>query len=344
MFYLLFFLVISAIGYLLIKFKDRSIMGGLLLAAGLILSFFTLLLLGLVFLDEKTTHGSTISLGIFYFLIPLVFLVLCIYLILNSQTMRTREGKSITAKLSAALGLNLIISLPLFLVLVSGLINVPLFLSIILIFLLLLDLTLTFIFMAYLLYSWMYQMFPVKKQIDYIIVLGSGISSEEVPPLLKSRLDKGIEYFCKNTSSKFIVSGGQGDDEPVSEAFAMKKYLLSQNIPEENIIMEDQSTTTYENMLFSKHLIEEDWQHHSEYNKRYPVIIFSTNNYHVLRARLYARRVHLKAEGVGAPTAFYFLPTALIREYAALLSHNKFWVIGLVLLIFLIIVSSFLPI
>lgn len=190
----------------------------------------------------------------------------------------------------------------------------------------------------------MYQMFPVKKQVNYIIVLGSGITSEEVPPLLKSRLDKAIEYFNKNPASKFILSGGQGHDEPVSEAFAMKKYLLSQNIPEEKIIMEDQSTTTYENMLFSKRLIEVDWASSSHQGKQEPVIIFSTNNYHVLRARLYARRVHLKAEGVGAPTAFYFLPTALIREYVALLSHNKFWVIGLITLIFLLITASFLPI
>ena len=58
------------------------------------------------------------------------------------------------------------------------------------------DLLLTFLFAAYVLYSWMYQMIPLKA-VDYIIVLGSGIRSEEVPPLLKSRLDKGIEYYEK---------------------------------------------------------------------------------------------------------------------------------------------------
>ncbi|MGH2189631.1 YdcF family protein, partial [Enterococcus faecium] len=81
-----------------------------------------------------------------------------------------------------------------------------------------------------------YQMIPLKKAVDYIIVLGSGIRSEEVPPLLKSRLDKGIEYYEKNPTAKFVVSGGQGPDEPVAEAFAMKKYLLSQNIPAEAIL------------------------------------------------------------------------------------------------------------
>ena len=115
MLYLLFCLAISGIGYLLIKFKDRSILGGLLLAAGLILSFLTLLILGLVFLDKTSSHGSMLALAIFYLLLPLIFLAVCIYLIFNSQTMHTKEGKSLTAKLSAAMGLNLIISFPLFL-------------------------------------------------------------------------------------------------------------------------------------------------------------------------------------------------------------------------------------
>ncbi len=112
--YLLFFLVMSALGYLLIKFRDRSIFGGLLLSSGLLLSCFTLLLLGLIALDKSTPHGTLIALGLFYLLIPLIFFAICIYLILNSKTMRTKEGKSVTAKLSAGLGVNLFISFPLF--------------------------------------------------------------------------------------------------------------------------------------------------------------------------------------------------------------------------------------
>ena len=64
-----------------------------------------------------------------------------------------------------------------------------------------------------------------KKAVDYIIVLGSGIRSEEVPPLLKSRLDKGLNIMKKSTA-KFVVSGGQGPDEPVAEAFAMKNICF----------------------------------------------------------------------------------------------------------------------
>lgn len=59
----------------------------------------------------------------------------------------------------------------------------------------------------------------------------------------------------------------------MAEAFAMKKYLLSQNIPAEAILMEDQSTTTYENMLFSKAIIQADWQKMPSDSKQ-PSVIF----------------------------------------------------------------------
>ena len=85
---------------------------------------------------------------------------------------------------------------------------------------------------------------------DFIIVHGAGLlKSGDVTPLLAGRLDKGIDVFHKSGDrARIIVSGGQGADEVVSEAFAMKKYLLEKGIPEHCILMEDRSTTTYENM------------------------------------------------------------------------------------------------
>ncbi|MGX7417939.1 YdcF family protein [Carnobacterium gallinarum] len=336
---LLFFLFLSLIGFLVLKVQNRSIVGGIILAAGLISSIISLFFIGINEIHNRVQYGDLIALGLAYVVVPMLFIGICIYFILNSKTMSTREGKSVTAKLSAALGLNLLIVLPLFFyVLTIAVLKLPPLIFSIIIFFLLVDLILTFLFAAYVLYSWMYQMIPLKKAVDFIIVLGSGIRSEDVPPLLKSRLDKGIEYYLKNPKAKLIVSGGQGPDEPVSEAFAMKKYLLSQNIPEQHILVEDRSTTTYENMLYSKKIIEQDWQ-----EKTSPSIIFSTNNYHVLRGSLYAHKVHLKAEGVGAPTALYFLPTALIREYIALLVHHKILISLVVIFVFLLLFFSYLP-
>lgn len=254
--------------------------------------------------------------------------------------MHSKEGKSFTAKLSMFLGLNLLVAFPLFFLIVSGAIRLPNLLTTILLTISLLDIVFTFLFIGYLIYSALYQLVPVRKTVHYIIILGAGIRSEEVTPLLKSRLDKALQYQTKQKEKiKFVVSGGQGPDEPVAEAFAMRKYLLSQGIPNQQIIYEDKSTTTLENLLFSKKLIEQDWEEAAS-----PLILFSTSNYHVLRAAMYARKAKLKAEGIGAPVAFYFLPTALIREFIALLVKYKWLTISLFILVIGFIIYSSLPI
>ena len=339
--FLIISLIIMLIGLLRLKINKRSIIGGIFLASGLILSLASLFfeLLNLIYLYLPS--GDFATLIIAYGILPLIFLLVCGYFIFNSKTMRTKEGKSATAKLSALFGLNLLIAFPaLFMLFTFSTKTIPQIIWYILLYILLIDIILCFLFAAYILYSWMSQMIPLQKKIDYIIILGSGVRSEEVPPLLKSRLDKGIEYYQKNPTAKFVVSGGQGADEPVSEAFAMRKYLHSQNIPNHQILFEDKSTTTYENMLFSKKIINEDWSD----KEMPPSIIFSTNNYHVLRGSLYAQRVKLKAQGVGAPTALYFLPTALIREYIALLLHRKIILFSVLGGVLLFIIISLLPI
>jgi len=329
------------IGGLILLKERRSFFGGMFFAFGGLFLILTLFVVGLIKISEISTNSSELLTVIFYTLFPLIFLIVCTFFIFNTHTMQTKEGRSVTAKLSALLGINLLITVPAFFYLLSmGSSKIPLWLFSILLFLLLSDLLFSFLFTCYLFYSWMYQMIPIKKKVDYIITLGSGIRSEEVPPLLKSRLDKAIEYYHKNPTAKIVVSGGQGADEPVSEAFAMKKYLLSQQIPDVHILMEDQSTTTFENMAFSKKIIFKDWEN----KEKAPTILFSTNNYHVLRGALYARKAHLKAEGVGAPTALYFLPTALIREYIALLTQYKWFTVSMTLVCLVFIIRSVLPI
>ena len=85
------------------------------------------------------------------------------------------------------------------------------------------------------------------------MVLGDGIFSEEVTTLLAARLDKALSvYHSQRTKPIIIVSGGQGPDEPISEALAMKRYLIAHNVPENHIFMENQSTNTRTNFLYSK--------------------------------------------------------------------------------------------
>lgn len=196
-----------------------------------------------------------------------------------------------------------------------------------------------FLFFSYLVYSYAYQMLPINKNLDYVIVLGSGLIGDKVPPLLKSRLDKGIEIYsqqlAKGNYTKIVVSGGQGCDELVPEAVAMKKYLVSQGIPDLDILVEDKSTTTYENMKLSKNIMNNISKNFS--------CIFVSNNYHVFRASIYARKAGLKANGVGAPTAFYYLPSALIREYIAIIVLYKKINLLAIAFILLLVSYSFIP-
>ena len=95
----------------------------------------------------------------------------------------------------------------------------------------------------------------------------------------------------------------------------MKAYLLEQGIPQEQIIEEDRSVNTYQNMLFSKEKIDAV--------RPDAKVAFSTTNYHVFRSGLYARRVGLKASGMGQPTKWWFWPNATVRECVGLMTENK---------------------
>lgn len=107
---------------------------------------------------------------------------------------------------------------------------------------------------------------------------------------------------------KFIMSGGQGPDEQLSEAAAMKNYAAEHGISQEMILLEDQSTNTLQNMKFSKTVAEKD------FGSNHFKAAFFSSNFHILRAGLLARQVNLQANGIGARTRFYYLPNAIIRE------------------------------
>ena len=160
-----------------------------------------------------------------------------------------------------------------------------------------------------------------KPDKDFLIVLGCGLRKDGTPtPLLRGRLDRAIAFYEKQKRETgkeltFITSGGQGADEAVSESFSMKRYLMEHGIPEDRIIEEDRSTDTLENMKFSKEKIagrDPDGK-----------AAFSTTKYHVFRAGLCARRVKMRAVGMGAKTKWYFWPNASVREFVGLLTEHR---------------------
>lgn len=96
-------------------------------------------------------------------------------------------------------------------------------------------------------------------------MLGGGLKNGKVTPLLAARVDAALKFAWKQSKTGrkpplLIMSGGQGEDEPLSEAEAMKEYAMEQGYDESRILLEDQSGNTAENMKFSREIMEE----HSE--------------------------------------------------------------------------------
>ncbi len=169
---------------------------------------------------------------------------------------------------------------------------------------------------------------------DYMIILGCKVRKDgKLTPLLKGRVDRAIRFRneqLKETGKDliFIPSGGKGEDETISEAEAMKNYLLEQGIKEKNIITENKSKNTYENIKYSSKLIK---------NKK-SNICFSTTNYHVLRAGLIATEQNIKIDGIGSKTKVYFWLNAFIREFIGTLhSERKKHILVIILIIINII-------
>lgn len=178
-------------------------------------------------------------------------------------------------------------------------------------------------FFIFMIYTMFLQIIPIKRDFDYVVIHGAGLVDGRTPSkLLQQRLDKAIRVYRRDpTPPKLIPSGGKGSDESISEAQAMKNYLLEQSIPEDDIIMEDQSGTTLENLKYSKEIID------SQPGRKYTALV--TSNYHVYRALRYARQVGLKCTGIGSPVAFYYWPSALIREFIAIHAEKKHLIIFL---------------
>lgn len=156
---------------------------------------------------------------------------------------------------------------------------------------------------------------------DYLIILGCGIRKDGTPcPLLQGRIDRALTFYKEQLQKTgkdliFVPSGGHGSNEVISESESMKRYLIKKGIPEDHILMEDQSTSTFENMKFSKAKIFEQ--------NPGAKVAFSTSNYHVFRSGLFARRVKMRAVGMGAKSKWYFWPNALVREFIGLLTEHR---------------------
>ena len=173
------------------------------------------------------------------------------------------------------------------------------------------------VFVSFMSYTVLLQLIPRKRDFDYVIIHGSGLlRGREVSKLLADRIDKAIEVYEKDPTPPILIpSGGKGRDEEISEAEAMEQYLIEHGIPKDHIIKEDRSTTTRENLAFSKKIIDE--------RDADPYVALVTSNYHVYRALSLCNDIDLECTGIGAHVARYYWPSALLREFAAIMSKKK---------------------
>lgn len=139
-----------------------------------------------------------------------------------------------------------------------------------------------------------------------LIVLGCRVYDERASLMLSERLDAAYEYLSQNEDVICIVSGGQGEGENISEAECMYRYLVDLGIDESRIYKEDQSTSTRENLLYSKQIIEDENLSEN--------IAIVTNEFHEFRAKLIADELDLDSTSVSAATAWWLFPTYYVRE------------------------------
>ncbi len=167
---------------------------------------------------------------------------------------------------------------------------------------------------------------------NVIIILGCWFRPDgTLPPLLRGRADRAIAYWRETreetgSEAVFVPSGGQGKDETMPEAEAIRNYLIGQGIPEKLILTETKSGSTSQNLQFSRRVMEEHGL---------PLrCVYATTNYHVFRSGMLAARAGLDAEGISSRTKWWFWPNAFIRECAGLMANK--WKQELILLLALV--------
>lgn len=324
--------------------EKRRVVNGFLFDVFLFVYFFYIMYLRI--LNSHLLLNIAFNIGVVFIVILLVFgfVALMMFLFINAHIVKKKENAGLANRLTLLVGIFLLLIqvlqllgnidvFPEFPWYVNGVLNSS---TTILGYYFLL-------FVSYLSASILYNFSRPKLNKEYIVVLGAGlIDGRKVTPLLHQRIVRAIEFSQKQKRltdklPKLVMSGGQGADEVVSEAQAMYEDAVASGYPKENILLEDQSTTTYENMKFSKAIIM------SDSGKNHSPTIFSTNNYHLLRAGIYARKAGVCADGIGAKTARYFIPNGFLREFVAyVLMRKKTHLTVMVLLVVFSVLSAYI--
>ncbi len=148
---------------------------------------------------------------------------------------------------------------------------------------------------------------PAAVAADAVIVLGAAVHGDKVTWVLENRLNTAMEYLKTHPDTVCVVSGGQGGGETVTEASAMKKYMVERGIDGGRVYMEELATNTVENFAFSKSIIDEACGQDAR-------IAYVTTNFHVYRAGRVAAAQGIDAVGIPAPDVWYLSLNNFLRE------------------------------
>ncbi len=148
---------------------------------------------------------------------------------------------------------------------------------------------------------------------ETIVVLGSKVNSYGPSLMTANRLKAAIKFMNDHPDTKCVLSGGQGPDEPFSEAKGMFDYMVSHGIDENRLYLEDRSTNTRENLKFSKELIEKEGLNEN--------IAIVSNEFHLYRAGLIAKKLGIAHSSISGHSLLVLFPTYYIRELYAILAQ-----------------------
>ncbi len=150
---------------------------------------------------------------------------------------------------------------------------------------------------------------------EVIIVLGAGLRGSQPSLILQSRIDRAYEYLTDNPEAVCIASGGQGPDEEISEAQCIYQHLVARGIDSRRILLEENSTSTWENFRFSLEILEEK-------GIKTEKIGVVSSEFHLFRAGIFARKCGIDPVGIPAETPWFTLKlNYFLREAAGIWHH-----------------------
>lgn len=278
-------------------------------------------LLALLALTVRRVHALEVVSGVVavavWGLIGLGLALLPLLLVVDGVLMVRRERRSLGNALSLLVGLALF-GLPVLLVVllrhenpVTGALAVALLTA---------QACAGVLFLVFAAHTALYAWIARRAEAHAVIVLGAGLVRGQVPPLLAARLRRAVtaaeERTVRGGRTWIVPSGGRGADETCAEGVAMAEWLRRHGVPGEDILVEDRSRTTQENLRYSAQVLEQR-------GVPEPYLIV-TSNYHAPRAALLARKLGIDAQAVGCPTALYYWPSAYLREFVAVMTDHRF--------------------